>query len=77
MIENSTQDHVILCGDFNLALDPTMDTQNYLNINNPKSSFGHTRFDKKSAISRYLQKFKSKQNQILMAKKKTQLSRPD
>ena len=40
MIERSTQDHVILCGDFNLVLDPAKDTKNYLNINNPKSHSG-------------------------------------
>ena len=30
-------DHVVLCGDFNLVLDPIKDTFNYKHINNPKT----------------------------------------
>ncbi|MEW8548783.1 MAG: reverse transcriptase domain-containing protein, partial [Candidatus Thiodiazotropha sp.] len=30
-------DHVILCGDWNLVLDQEMDTENYVNINNPRA----------------------------------------
>ena len=30
-------DHVVLCGDFNLVLDPIKDTFNYKHINNPKA----------------------------------------
>lgn len=29
--------NVILAGDFNLVLDPSIDTQNYLNVNNPQA----------------------------------------
>ena len=31
-IENSTHDYCIICGDFNLTLDPEMDLYNYRNI---------------------------------------------
>ena len=30
-------DYSIFCGDFNLILDPSMDSKNYLNINNPNA----------------------------------------
>ena len=30
-------DYYIVCGDFNLALNPTLDTFNYSNINNPRA----------------------------------------
>ena len=36
-IFESEQDYAIVCGDFNLTLDPSMDSQNYININNPKA----------------------------------------
>ena len=31
------QDHLIVCGDFNLVLNPELDSFNYVNINNPRS----------------------------------------
>ena len=37
LIAKSQEDHVIICGDFNLALDPSLDVNNYKAINNPKS----------------------------------------
>ena len=30
-------DYTVICGDFNIALDPSKDTENYKNINNPKA----------------------------------------
>jgi exonuclease III len=30
-------DFFILCGDFNIALNQTLDTQNYCHVNNPKA----------------------------------------
>ena len=30
-------DYNVICGDFNLVLDPKMDSDNYKNINNPKA----------------------------------------
>ena len=36
LIANSQDDHVIICGDFNLALDPSLDVNNYKAINNLK-----------------------------------------
>jgi hypothetical protein len=30
-------DYFLLCGDFNLVLNPSLDTQNYHNVNNPKA----------------------------------------
>ena len=36
-IEESQQDHLIVCGDFNLVLNPELDSFNYVNINNPRS----------------------------------------
>ena len=35
--EESTEMYTLLCGDLNLVLDPKMDSQNYLHLNNPKS----------------------------------------
>ena len=37
LILTCEQDYVIICGDLNLALDPSMDTNNYNFVNNPKS----------------------------------------
>ena len=37
IIDNSSLDYFLLCGDFNLVLDPTVDCYNYKNINNPQS----------------------------------------
>ena len=34
---NDKTDYVVICGDFNLVLDPERDSQNYVNINNPKA----------------------------------------
>lgn len=34
---NLDNDYFILCGDFNLALNPVLDTENYINVNNPKA----------------------------------------
>ena len=31
------QDHLVICGDFNLTLNPNLDSQNYLNLNNPRA----------------------------------------
>ena len=36
-IEMSDHDYCIICGDFNLVLDPIKDCHNYKNINNPKA----------------------------------------
>ena len=36
LIEENTMDHLIICDDFNVVLNPEMDCSNYLNINNPK-----------------------------------------
>ena len=37
LISENTSDHLILCGDFNLIMDPIKDSFNYVSINNPKS----------------------------------------
>lgn len=34
---NLDNDYFILCGDFNLVLNPLLDTENYRNVNNPKA----------------------------------------
>ena len=34
-IEDSNETYSIICGDFNLTLDPNIDSNNYVNINNP------------------------------------------
>ena len=36
-LSKSTADYNIVCGDFNLVLDPLKDSFNYININNPRS----------------------------------------
>ena len=36
-INDSEQDHLVICGDFNLTLNQTLDSHNYTNLNNPKS----------------------------------------
>ena len=37
LITSSETDHIIVCGDYNLALDPSLDTYQYKHVNNPKS----------------------------------------
>ena len=37
IIDNNLLDYFLLCGDFNLVLDPNLDCSNYKNINNPQS----------------------------------------
>ena len=36
-INTNPEDYVLICGDFNLVLNPKIDSFNYVNINNPKS----------------------------------------
>ena len=36
-IQNNTEDYIIWCGDFNIILDQTLDSNNYLAINNPRA----------------------------------------
>ena len=36
-IENTEHDHCIICGDFNLVLNPNLDSHNYKNVNNPNA----------------------------------------
>ena len=36
-IEDSNETYVLICGDFNLSLNPSLDCCNYININNPQS----------------------------------------
>ena len=36
-IENTQHDHCIVCGDFNLVLNPSLDSYNYKNVNNPRA----------------------------------------
>ena len=37
LAQNEIADHVIICGDFNLVLNPSLDCHNYTNINNPQA----------------------------------------
>ena len=37
LVLENTCDHLILCGDFNLVMDPIKDSFNYVSINNPRS----------------------------------------
>ena len=36
-IQSSDHDYIIWCGDFNMTLDPSMDSYNYNSINNPRA----------------------------------------
>ena len=36
-IEDSGKTYTIVCGDFNLVLDPNLDSNNYMSVNNPQS----------------------------------------
>ena len=36
-INQNEEDYIIICGDFNLVIDPKIDSNNYVNINNPQS----------------------------------------
>ena len=36
-INNSNQDYVLLAGDLNITLNPTLDSLNYINVNNPNA----------------------------------------
>ena len=35
MLVSNEQEYIILCGDFNIALNATLDAYNYTNVNNP------------------------------------------
>ena len=37
LVDNVESDYSIICGDFNLVLDPVLDCYNYNNLNNPKA----------------------------------------
>ena len=37
IIENFKNDSYIICGDFNLVINPNLDCENYINVNNPKA----------------------------------------
>ena len=37
IIEQNKQDYLVICGDFNLVMNPNLDSYNYVSINNPKS----------------------------------------
>ncbi len=36
-LNENEQDYILICGDMNLVLDPGIDSNNYININNPKA----------------------------------------
>ena len=36
-LNNSDQGYVLLAGDLNITLNPHLDSNNYININNPKA----------------------------------------
>ena len=36
LVDNVESDYGIICGDFNLVVDPMLDSYNYNNLNNPK-----------------------------------------
>ena len=37
LIEQADADYDIMCGDFNLVLNPSLDSHNYINVNNPRA----------------------------------------
>ena len=37
LIEENTMEHFVICGDFNLVLNPALDCSNYVSINNPRA----------------------------------------
>ena len=37
LINENTMDYFVICGDFNLVLDPSLDSSNYVSINNPRA----------------------------------------
>ena len=37
LLLNHNNDYTIICGDFNMTLDPDMDSLNYISLNNPRS----------------------------------------
>ena len=37
ILVSNEQEYIIICGDFNIALNPTLDTYNYTNVNNPSA----------------------------------------
>ena len=36
-LEHNRQNYTIICGDYNLILDPKIDCSNYINLNNPQA----------------------------------------
>ena len=43
-IQDFGNENVIICGDWNLVLNPDIDTENYLHINNPRARTGILKF---------------------------------
>ena len=37
LIEENTMDHIVVCGDLNLVLNPKIDCSNYVSVNNPNA----------------------------------------
>ena len=37
MLVSNEQEYIIICGDFNIALNTTLDTYNYIIVNNPSA----------------------------------------
>ena len=36
-VGDNEQDHLVICGEFHLTLNPNLDSQNYLNLSNPRA----------------------------------------
>ena len=37
LLNQNEEEYVLWCGDFNMTFNPTFDSQNYINLNNPRS----------------------------------------
>ena len=50
-------DRIIMCGDWNFVLNPSIDYENYLHINNPRSRQVYARLFRRKQLVRYLEDY--------------------
>ena len=78
LVTASHQDYVLLCGDFNLTLNPDLDSYNYVNINNPRSRQTLLKFmDENNLIDIYRHCYPSKVRYTWRRRRPTKQARLD
>ncbi|MCG8033364.1 MAG: hypothetical protein JAZ03_14460 [Candidatus Thiodiazotropha taylori] len=71
LISDIGNENVILCGDWNLVLDPSLDTDNYKQINNPRARKRNFKYYSRKRIYRCVESAKRKYKTIYLEKIKS------